>query len=175
VTARDLAADVAARVREHTVLDALVYSGGDATDGHHGRCPRCGRALPIGSVGPEYMVSAVGAIGFPRTTAELTAACLVDGARARHAEDLALDDLLDAARDIAAALRQRGWKHWAAWMDRALENSHDRNEQAEAVGQTLQLMRRTGPAALRTGPEVEVLVTSLARYWPHTPPPAAGT
>jgi hypothetical protein len=88
---------------------------------------------------------------------------------------MALADLLDAARDIAAALRQRGWKHWARWMERAFATSRDRNEQAEAVGQTLELMRRAGPPVLRVGPQVEVLVTSLARYWPHMPRPAAGT
>jgi hypothetical protein len=60
-------------------------------------------------------------------------------------------------------------------MDRAFATSQDPNEQAEAVGQTLELMRRVGPRALRTGPEVDVLVSSMGRYWPQAPRNTAGT
>lgn len=175
MSARDLGAALSARLPDHHLADSVRYAASPAILDPDAHCPRCGRSLPMGSIDPAYMSSRSGLIGFPHTRQELVGACLVDGARGRNARDLALDDLLEAAHDIAAALGDRGWKHWAKSMERALVNSHDRNEQAEAVGQTLELMRRDGPGALKAGSEIETLVTSLARYWPQNPRNAAGT
>ena len=127
--------------------------------------------MPLGSVGPAFQSFGVmGAMGIPHTPHELAAACLVDGPRSRDALDLTLDDLIGAAHDLMAALRDKGWKHWARVMDRALSEPMTEADRAEAVGQTLELMRRAGPVALR-GLELENLVASLACYWPEEPNP----
>ncbi len=102
--------------------------------------------------------------------------CLIDGARAGNAQDLPLEELVDAARRVVTSeLHAKGWKHWATSMDRAFAHSHDRDQSAETVGQTLELMRRTGPSVWRDAPELEALAASLARFWPQTPQPGAGT
>lgn len=135
-----------------------------------GRCPRCGRKLPLGSLGPTVAsFGHGGSIGIPRTAAEVIDACLVDGRRGRHGRVFPLDDLLGAALDISRALQDKGWKRWSRRLERALAFSNDPTQAAEVVGQTLELLRRFGPGALESGDELETLVTSFARYWPRVP------
>jgi hypothetical protein len=171
MTARGIATALASRLPPHSFRDGVWTALDGAEDRESGRCPRCGRALPRGSVGPAFGYGAMGAIGFPHTPQELAAACLVDGPRSRNALDLTLDDLVDATQDLAAALRDKGWRHWATAVDRVLSEPTTDADRAEAVGQTLELMRRAGPRALRNAPELESLVTSLGRYWPGAPNP----
>jgi hypothetical protein len=170
MSAHDLAAAIVSVLPEHSLSDAVRWFGVDGNyDRDCGRCPRCGRALPLGSVGPAIVSMGMsGPIGIPHTAQELTAACLVDGDRATAAQDFPLVDFIDAAREVTSALHARGWKHWAKCMDRALAEPSN-TERAEAVGQTLELIRRVGPSTLRAQPELEVMVTSLARYWPGQP------
>ena len=171
MTALDIATALVSRLPAHSLRDGVWTPLDGADDRDRGRCPRCGRALPRGSVGHAFGYGVMGAIGISHTPQELTAACLVDGPRSRDALDLPLGDLIDAAHDVAAALRDKGWKHWAKSIDRALSEPETDAERAEAVGQTLELMRRAGPAPLRNGPELEQFVASLARHWPHEPNP----
>jgi hypothetical protein len=170
MTARDLAAALASRLPQHSVRDGVWVEALDGFDDRDcGRCPRCGRALPRASVGPAVLSFGMsGPIGIPYTPQELAAACLVDGRRSRDAQKFSLDDLVDAARDIAAAFRAKGWKHWAKTMDRAL-SAPDPHERAETVGQTLELIRHAGPPALQNERELETLIASLAGYWPSKP------
>jgi hypothetical protein len=170
MTARDLAAVLVSRLPKHSVRDGVWVNLLDASDDRVcGRCPRCGRALPRGSVGPAFQGSPLGPIGIPHTSQELASACLVDGPRSRDAQDLSLADLIDAAHDLASALSEQGWKHWAKSMERAL-SVIDTADRAEMVGQTLVLMRHSGPSELQKVPELETLVASLARYWPPQKP-----
>jgi hypothetical protein len=60
---------------------------------------------------------------------------------ARHAQDLALADLISAAEDIRVALEAHGWKHWARRMMRAIHPTDPANSQAEQTGQTLETLR----------------------------------
>lgn len=54
-------------------------------------------------------------------------------------------------------------------MAQAMDPTHPANEQAEEIGQTLETLRRFGPPGFEPDPELEVFVTSLARYWPQNP------
>jgi hypothetical protein len=138
-------------------------------DVESGRCPRCGRVLPRGSIGPAFAgFGHGGGIGIPRMPGEVEAECLVDGRRAHHGRDLPLDELFAAARQVHDGLVEKGWKRYGRRLERALAASSDPNLRAEAVGQELERLRRFGPGALEAGSELETLVTSLARYWPRT-------
>ena len=57
-------------------------------------------------------------------------------------------------------------------MERALAESEAVDDRAEKIGQELEMLRRFGPPILAPGPELEVLVTSLARYWPEVLQPS---
>ena len=76
---------------------------------------------------------------------------------------------MGAAIEIHRALLERGWKHWAKQLGHALVDTDDPGISAQAIGQALEALRQWGPLALEPGPEVEVIVTSLARYWPQEP------
>jgi hypothetical protein len=171
VTARELAAEIVARVPQHSLGERVRTAVAGASDTREcGRCPRCGRALPLGSMGPAFQsIGSGGPIGIPITPQERIHACLVDGPRASHAEDLPLAELIEAAEDIRVALESHGWKQWARRLARAIHASDSSNEQAEQIGQTLETFRRFGPTSFNPDPELDVLVTSLARYWPQKP------
>jgi hypothetical protein len=80
--------------------------------------------------------------------------------------DLPLEELAEAASDIHLALIERGWKHSSKRLGAALTESPNATKRAEGIGQALEVLRRFGPLALEPAPELEVLVTSLARHWP---------
>jgi hypothetical protein len=169
MSAADLGAAIAAALPAHHSLQTWVRMGNEVEETYDvdgGRCPRCGRVLPWGSVGP-----ASGAfIGIPRMPGEIEAECLVDGRRGGHGRDFPLDELLAASRQVLDGLVEKGWKRYARRLEHALPSSADTSLQAEAVGQELERLRRFGPGALEPGSELETLVTSLARYWPRTAP-----
>jgi hypothetical protein len=54
-------------------------------------------------------------------------------------------------------------------MARAIHPTDAADDQAEQIGQTLETLRRFGPPGFEPDPELDVLVASLARYWPQTP------
>lgn len=168
VTARALAAEIVARLPRHSpgeVVRMAVAMSEDTRD--CGRCPRCGRALPRGSIGPAFQsIGHGGVIGIPITSQERIGACLVDGPRSSHAKDFPLADLIEAAEEIRSALQTHGWKHWTRRMASAIHPT-DADSQAEQIGQTLETLRRFGPPGFKPDPELDVLVTSLARYWPQ--------
>lgn len=172
-SARPLATAVVERLPEHSLRERARLLALDATyDADCGHCPRCGRSLPLGSIPPAFQsFGHGGGIGIPITDHERLAACLVDGTRARHALDLPLDDLVAAAAQIHHALLDRHWKHWAKRLGHALVDNSDPPTAALAIGQALEVLRLWGPLALEPGPEVEVLVTSFARFWPQEPRP----
>jgi len=171
VNARELAAEIAKRLPEHSFGETLRTAVALSEDTRGcGRCPRCGRALPLGSISRAFQfIGASGPIGIPITPQERIGACLVDGRRSSHAQDLPLADLIDAAEDIRAALQAHGWKHWARRVEHAVHPTNGADDQAEQIGQTLETLRRFGPPGFKPDPELEVLVTSLGRYWPQTP------
>ncbi len=167
MTGRDLAAGVIQSLPKRSFrqdMRMLTVDVSHRTD--CGRCPRCGRALPHGSLGPAFQSLGMGAMGFPTTAQERIAACLVDGGRSRAAEDLPLEDIILAASDIHVALIERGWRHWSKRLGAALMDTSNATNRAEGIGQALEVLRRFGPLALEPAPELEVLVTSLARHWP---------
>jgi hypothetical protein len=52
-------------------------------------------------------------------------------------------------------------------MSRAMTVADAGKDQAEQVGQMLETLRRFGPPEFNPDPELDVVVTSLARYWPQ--------
>jgi hypothetical protein len=170
VTARELAAEIAARVPQRALGEVVRMAVAMSEDTRDcGRCPRCDRALPLGSIGPAFQSFPRGVIGIPITPQERVRACLVDGPRANRAQDLPLADLVEAADDIRAALQAHGWKHWERRLARAIHATDAPIDQAEQIGQTLETLRRFGPPGFNPDPELDVLVTSFARYWRQTP------
>ena len=170
-SAQELAAAIVERLPEHSLHErARLLALAANSDADCGHCPRCGRSLPFGSIPPAFQsFGHGGAIGIPITEHERVAACLVDGPRGRRAQDLPRDELVGAAIEIHRALLERGWKHWAKQLGHALVDTDDPGISAQAIGQALEALRQWGPLALEPGPEVEVIVTSLARYWPQEP------
>jgi hypothetical protein len=94
---------------------------------------------------------------------ELIHECLVDGYRAHHGRDLPLDELIAAGRRVSEALGAKVWSAWSALVRDAIDRSEP-TERAEALGQALEAVRLWGP--VHEPPELETIVTSLARYWP---------
>lgn len=166
-TARDLGDAVVGlipRRSARSVLRQLVEPL--ANDRPSGQCPRCGRALPVGSLGRTYTTPGItGPVGIPYTTEERIAACLVDGVRRQHARDLPLDELLDAASAIADGLAAAGWKHAAHRIHDSLQRDSSTGR-AEATGQALEVLRTSGPPGFVGGAELETLIASLAQFWP---------
>jgi hypothetical protein len=164
-----LTAALVARIPRHSARDTMRWlASGVIDDRECGRCPRCGRTPPLGSIAPAFQpLGLAGPMGLPHTSAELVAACLVDGPRGHAPHDLALADLLTGLRVIQRDLHEKGWGHWASAIDSALARPTDA-DRAEAAGQVLELIRRAGPpAALKRSSELEIIVVSLARYWPQ--------
>src|SRR5262249_8874326 len=151
----ELASAVAAQVPKRGAFWWLARLGRPVvSDDSPGRCPDCGRALPIGSI---RLPSAASGKSLKPTEEQLRAACLVHGQRAQQAVDCTEADALDAVRVVREACTANGWKKWAASMPPG---------DLERSGQELEMMRRTGPKPLRGSHELDDLVATVGQFWP---------
>jgi len=141
-------------------------------------CPRRGRRVGFA------LTSILGGVLAPRSAGsrpELIAACLVDGPRARSARPYAMEELIESAGVIAAALQLAGWRAWVDLFVAAHQRHPD--DRIEAVGLALDALRAYGPlvpsadmakdptrrghvAATSVTTDLGVLVASSARFWP---------
>jgi hypothetical protein len=155
---RDFGRLVAEAVPERSMLQRVKRIGQPLFDDRSpGRCPRCGRALPVASLDNPTRLVGTGAMLLPRTDAERVHACLVDGPRAADAQGDSVDDTLRAVAFVGEALGAAGWRKWANEL---------RCADAETAGQVLERLRLSGPAPLRGMRELGVLVATLGRFWP---------
>jgi hypothetical protein len=96
--------------------------------------------------------------------------CVIDGLRSHHARSLSLSGIAVASEEIAAGLLAQGWRKWSARVRATLEKSSDDSVDAERLGEALETLRKFGPQRRPLGDRagddpLEVLVTSLGRYW----------
>ena len=98
----------------------------------------------------------------------------MDGARHVHARELPPESIVAAARTIADALVERGWRPWAKAVEGALDGAWDWWPPVEAAGQALEALRAFGPlaseldqssATIDVQAALEVLVTSSGPSW----------
>ena len=149
-----LAMAVAAQVPKRGAFWWLARLGRPVvSDDAPGRCPKCGRALPVGSV---RLPPATTGKTKPEPEA-LLAACLVDGPRGTSALECSEADALDAVRVVREACTTNGWKKWAANMPPG---------DLERSGQELEIIRRSGPKPLGGSHELDALVATVGQFWP---------
>jgi hypothetical protein len=157
----ELVERITASIPQATLWRRLMASRVPSLDeGRIGRCPRCGRALPV------FCVATSSFIGIPRARdeRELLGLCLVHGWRSRHARSIPIPEVIRSGERISDALMADGWTRWSSLV-RSTPLSQDDRERCEATGQALELLRLFGP---ETGghQELEALVVSSARFWP---------
>ena len=158
--------EIVAHIPRHTILRVLLVARlTDPSEGESGRCPKCGRALPVFSFPAPY--SGPRSLGrYSYTEYEWTSRCLVDGFNRKYGRDVALPVLFEATTQIADVMLRQGWPDDAGMLRDALQAS-DEGRRAEQVGQQLlcaryRLLHKAGDAPL-------ALTASLARYWPTSP------
>jgi hypothetical protein len=152
----ELAKAVAAQVPKRGAFWWLARLGRPVvSDDAPGRCPKCGRALPVGSM--RVAAATTAGIRQKPTREECIAECLVDGPRAKSALECSEADALDAIRIVREACATNGWKKWSANMPSA---------DLERSGQQLEMLRRTGPKPLGGSHELDALVATVGQFWP---------
>lgn len=157
---------IAAQLPSHSFVRVLLLPRlPHPSEGAAGRCPKCGRSLPVFSFPTARAAPGFEPMGLGTyTDHERTLQCLVDGFNSKHGRDVALSVLLDAVSRLAGAMERKGWVRDASRLRDALDVP-DEGVRAEHVGQELvcqqgHLFRReAGDAPLS-------FAASLARYWP---------
>lgn len=159
--ASELVERIVANIPQATCWRRLLASRVPSLDeGKVGRCPRCGRSLPV------FCVIRVSFIGMPRAhdERELLGLCLVHGRRSRFARSMPMPEVIRSGERIGDALMAKGWRHWSRLLH-SPSLRPDQRARCEATGQTLELLRLFGPKA-GGDRELEVLVASSAQFWP---------
>lgn len=177
-SAQDLADTVVAAIphwhRSGLLGERLPFLSDKDTENEH--CPRCGRRLPF-----TFGAAPLGGLSAP--VSEYVHACLVDGPRAKDADnDLGADEIIEAARTIDQALERQECRPWHRLFDHALTGQiDDERDRIEAVGQALEALRVEGPIGGHPPPDpshsaegrawhaalaaLETLVASSGPHW----------